>query len=61
MGGVNERTITRTWLRFDDCRCVRGDHWAGPEGDTVYVVAGQGLVCPEHITAAEHAVAEVSA
>lgn len=42
--------ITRTWLRFDDCRCVRGNHWAGPEHDEVYVIPGEGLVCPDHVT-----------
>ncbi len=46
--------VTRSWLRFDDVECVRGGHhWAGPEGDLCYVVDGEGMVCPEHITDAE--------
>lgn len=47
--------VIRTWLRFDDVICVRGDHWAGPEGDTAYVVDGEGVVCDEHITDDERA------
>lgn len=42
--------VTRSWLRYDDVYCVRGNEWAGPEHDTVYVVEGEGIVCVRHIT-----------
>lgn len=48
-------TVTRTRLFDDDVWCVRGKEWAGPEGDTCYVVKGEGVVCSEHVTDEERA------
>lgn len=47
--------VIRTWLRSDDVECVRCNRWAGPEGDTVYVVADEGIVCTECVTDEESA------
>ena len=52
-----EPNVKRTWLRFGDVECVRCRRWAGPEGDTCYVVEGEGVVCTECITEDEKAVA----
>lgn len=47
--------VTRSWLRFDDVLCVRCKGWAGPEGDRVWVVDGEGCVCDECVTDDEKA------
>lgn len=55
---AEEPQVTRTWLRFDDVECVRCRRRAGPEGDTVYVVEDEGLVCVDCITEGEKGAAD---
>lgn len=47
--------VIESWLRWNDVECVRGDHLAGWEEETCYVVVGEGVVCVEHITDEERA------
>ena len=57
-GSVSEPTVKSTWLRFDDVECVRCRRWAGPEGETCWVVTGGGMVCDECVTPSEEARAQ---
>jgi len=50
---VRPADYERTWLRFDDCLCVRCGRWCGPEGSDVYVSKGEGLVCTDCHDAAQ--------
>lgn len=56
--GIEAMKVTVTWLRFDDVECVRCRRFAGEEGETVYVVDGEGCVCVDCITQPERLCAQ---